>query len=249
VGRKEELDTASREVMTQIVRADAFPIRVDVVRWPDLLKKLDINEGIPPGYAALEVRCFDFLNDLRPDLAVKGIDIMAVGVGGRVVSLPTQKFLRSEPDLYSKQIRFPYAVKLTEPYQYRIIEYTADGEKVLSPWQKVTEWSSHLDITTPSKENLFLHRQIDFELSPAELKEKTVSKVQVRVDYTFAGKAHHQLVSFELESLPIKQINFNCDKDRSVTYYIEWTFADETTKISEARQMPEDNYVYIGVPE
>lgn len=246
----EDLLTVDTLAVTQLIKADAFPIRVDVAKWPGVLKKIDINEGVPPGYAALEVRCFDFTNELRPDLAVKGIDISATGVGGQTVTLPTQKFLRSEPDLYAKQIRFPYAVKLTQPYRYRIVEYTADGGKQISEWKTANSWTSHMDITTPEKENAFLKKEIDVEVPLTEFAEKGVAEVVVGVQYTLAGKPYHTLLTYKGdEEIPIKAVTFKCDKGASITYEVRWSFDDATARTTARHDLPEDNYLYLMIPE
>ena len=236
--------------VTQVIKADAFPVYVDAAKWPGLLKKIDINEGVPPGYAALEVRCFDFANDLRPDLAVKGIDISATGVGGQTVNLPTQKFLRSEPDLYAKQIRFPYAVKLTLPYRYRVIEYTVDGSKQISEWRTANSWASHLDITTPEKENAFLTKEIDIEVQPEDFKGGKVTRMDVYVLYRLDDKLREMKLSFDGEdTLPIKQANLRCDKGTAIMYKCIWTFADDTKRESVEKNVSEDNYLYLIVPD
>ena len=242
--------TVDTLAVTQLIRTDAFPIRVDVEKWPDLLKKIDINEGVPPAYAALEVRCFDFADDLRPDLAVKGIDITATGVGGQPVSISTQKFLRSEPDLYAKQIRFPYAVKLTQPYRYRIVEYTTEGDKQVYEWKTADAWASHLDITTPAKDNAFVKREIDIEISLEDLKARGVKTVDIQIAYTLAGKPCRALVPYKSsEVLPIKQASFKCDKEAAITYAVLWTLDDNSTLRSKIKNVPEDDYLYLLVPE
>lgn len=252
-----EFETENESILTtdtvavmQLIKADAFPIRIDVKRWPDLLRKIDINEGVPPAYAALEVRCYDFADDLRPDLALKGIDITATGVGGQPVSIPTQKFLRSEPDLYAKQIHFPYAVKLTQPYRYRIVEYTADGSKSTGEWKTINSWTSHLDITTPAKENAFLKKELDIEVPLGDFADKGVDKVDVLLKYKLAGRTYSTIVSYKQEDeLPLKQASFKCDKTEPVTYEALWTFADATTKLSRKKNIVDDYYLYLTIPE
>ena len=247
---KEDLLTTDTLLVMQIAKSNAFDINIDVRRWPDLLRKIDVNEGVPPAYAALEVRCFDFANDVRPDLAVKGIDIVATGVGGQAVSIPTHKFLRGEPDLFAKQIRFPYAVKLTQPYRYRVVEYTVDGDKQVSDWKTVREWASHLDISTSAAENAFDKREIDIEVPFEKFGDSTVTKVDVIIAYTFRGTLQYAKVSYSHEDhLPIKQAIFRCDKGSATTYEARWSIADGTTRTSSSKYVPEDNYLYLMVPD
>lgn len=246
----EDLLMVDTLVVMQPVKSDAFAVSIDVARWPGVLKKIDLNEGIPPAYAVLEVRCFDFADGLRPDLAVKGIDVAAMGVGGQMITIPTQKFLAAEPDLYARQIRFPYAVKLTMPYRYRVVEYTTDGDKVLSAWKVADSWGSHLDITTPARQNAILKKEIDIEIPVVEFPEKGITKVDVHINYTLGGRPFNTVVSYlPDEALPLKQATFKCDRDEGVTYDVTWTFTDDTIIKTEGDGIPADNYLYIIVPE
>jgi hypothetical protein len=235
---------------SSVVRADAFAIRINTRQWPDALKKIDLNEGVPPAYAALEVRCYDFTEDLRPDLAIKAIDIVATGVGGQIVTLPAQKFLSSEPDLWARQIRFPYAVKLTAPYKYRIVEYTREGAKQVSEWVTAPSWSAHLDITTPAATNAFMRREVDLEVPVQEFEAQGISRADVVVRYTFRKKPTATLVSFKPgDELPLKQATFKCDRGQPVVCAIRWTFSDGKTAMGNNPVVGEDDYLYFDIPK
>ena len=130
-----------------IVKSDALPITIDIKKWPDLIKMIDINSQIPSDYAALDVYCYDFNNGIRDDLFAKRIEIKAVGVGGNDVT-HTSTFNTKHPDEYAKSIQFIYAVKLNEPYQYRISEIYKDGNFKRHSWIIADSWHQILDITT-----------------------------------------------------------------------------------------------------
>lgn len=134
-----------------IVKSDALPITIDIEKWPDLIKKIDINSQIPSDYAALDVYCYDFNNEIRDDLFAKRIEIKAVGVGGNDVT-HTSTFNIKHPDEYAKSIQFIYAVKLKEPYQYRISEIYKDGNFKRHSWVIADSWHQILDITTKPTE-------------------------------------------------------------------------------------------------
>ena len=236
--------------VTQIVKADAFPVRIDTHQWPDLMKKIDINEGIPPAYAAFEVRCFDFTEDLRPDLAIKAIDISATGVGGQTVSIPTVKFLRSEPDLFAQQIHFPYAVRMTEPFRYRVVEYTKEGTRNMGEWRTVNDWTSQLDITTLVKENLFTKKEVDIEVPLNEFAARGVKQVSILLKYKFSNKNYSTIITCKPEdALPVRQATIKCDKSDPISYEVVWSFADDTRKSSPGGQVADDNYLYISIPD
>ncbi|MDD3528369.1 MAG: hypothetical protein PHS77_00700 [Gallionellaceae bacterium] len=130
-----------------LVRAGATAIRIDARRWPELLRQVDVNEAVPPGYAALDVYCYDFSDQLRPDLAEKEVDIEAEGVGGQRIRLATL-FRQDQPDLYARGLRFPLAVRLDRPYRYRVTEVMKDGSSLTSPWRERPSWSALLDVTS-----------------------------------------------------------------------------------------------------
>ncbi len=132
----------------RVIRAGAIEIGLDVRRWPGLLRRVDLNDRAPPGYAALDVYCYDFNNELRPDLAEKRVEIDAESVGGRRVKLDTF-FRHSEPDIYSAGLRFPVAVRLDRPYRYRVSETKLDGRSIVGSWRDVSSWNKILDVTAP----------------------------------------------------------------------------------------------------
>ena len=132
----------------RVVRAGAIEIELDTKRWPELMRRVDLNDRAPPGYAALDVYCYDFNNDIRPDLAEKRVEIDAESIGGRRVKLDTV-FRRSDPDIYSAGIRFPVAVRLDRPYRYRLSETKLDGRNTAGRWREVATWNQILDVTSP----------------------------------------------------------------------------------------------------
>ena len=134
----------------RVIKSGAFEIVIDTKKWPDLVKKVDINEQIPPDYAALNLYCFDFNNGLRDDLAQKKIEIEATGVGGSKVTLK-YTFRNDVPDIYAADLKFPYAVRIDVPYRYRITEITWEGAVTRSEWITSGSWHEILDITTKSE--------------------------------------------------------------------------------------------------
>ncbi|HLQ66531.1 MAG TPA: hypothetical protein VK123_04770 [Candidatus Limnocylindrales bacterium] len=142
---------AADSIRPHVIRAGAIEIGLDVKRFPDLMRRVDLNDRAPPGYAALDVYCYDFNNELRPDLAEKQVEIDAEGITGRRVTLSAW-FTSSDKDLYSASIRFPVAVRLDRPYRYRVREVKQDGREHAGAWRESASWSQILDVTTPAKE-------------------------------------------------------------------------------------------------
>jgi hypothetical protein len=138
-------DTLMQNVL---VKADAVAISIDTERWPDAVQKIDINEKLPPAYPLFDVYCYDFNNAIRPDLYAKRIEISATSVNGNLIH-HSSLFKQSQPELYVRSIRFPYAVRFDKPYKYRTTEINLEGEVTSSGWMERHSWNDIIDITTP----------------------------------------------------------------------------------------------------
>ena len=134
-----------------LVKADAIDLKIDPVQWPAAIQKVDINEKVPAKYPLFDVYCYDFNNELRPDLFTKKIEIRATSVNGSDV-LTDFSFKAGRPEVYAKSIRFAYAVRFDKPFYYRVSEITQEGESTTTEWKEKKEWNELLDITsTPEK--------------------------------------------------------------------------------------------------
>lgn len=131
------------------VRADAFEILVDPEEDADLIRVVDMNADRPlqPNHGVLDIRCYDFRNDLRPDLAMKIVELEGRAANGRVAR-DMVIFRASAPDEAVHRVRFPFAVRLEAPLRYRIREIATDGEELDLGWQE-RDWIGVLDVSTP----------------------------------------------------------------------------------------------------
>lgn len=142
--RSPQADAAS----AHLILSGAASLAVDLERWPGILHRFDLNQRTPPGYAALEIYCFDFRDRLRPEVAVKRVEIEAQGVGGGTVRREAT-FEAAAPELTLHSLRFPFAVKLDRPYRYRVVEVGRDGRAAAGPWRTRSSWEPLLDVTGP----------------------------------------------------------------------------------------------------
>lgn len=233
----------------QAFHAGAFPIEVDVKRWPDLLRKVDINDEAPPAWAMLEVKCYDFADNLRPDLAMKTIEIEASGVSDEVVKITGKRFMSAKPDQHTLQIRFPYAVKLTKPYRYRVTEYSTEGSSSPQPWTWRNNWAEVLDITTPADVNRLESHEIDVETDPDSLQAKAADELVVTFTFTQKDKPKRMSVRWQNgDWTPIKTVRFFADKDRPLQYHYKWKSGDQWHYSAE-RKVGTDKYVYVTLGE
>ncbi|MFZ2899973.1 MAG: hypothetical protein WA004_15205 [Saprospiraceae bacterium] len=245
---KEELDQLVQPDSTPVLQAfssGAFPIEVDPKVWPDLMRKVDINDEAPPAWGVLEVRCYDFSNDLRPDLGMKAIEIEASGVTDEPVRITGKRFLSSRPDQTCLQIKFPYAVKLSKPYRYRILEYTAEGERREFPWITRNSWAGVLDITTPHDQIHLTLRELEVELAPDVFERTHASEIQV--DFTFMQENEIKVLKLVWkpnDGQMLKTLRFYSDKGQFVQYCVKWIIGEERYR-SVKRGVGVDDYVYV----
>ena len=136
-----------RSARDQLVLAGATALSLAPGQGERSIRRIDLNDRLPPAYAALDVFCFDFRDGRRPDLAVKTLEVEAVGVGGGAVR-GRLTFEDSSPDLYAASLRFPFAVRLDRPYRYRILEVLRDGAVTRGEWRQASSWSPLLDVTS-----------------------------------------------------------------------------------------------------
>lgn len=137
-------DTATTMLLA---KADVIDLGVDIVRWPSLIQKVDINERLPARYALFDVYCYDFNNEIRADLFEKRMEIKATSVNGREI-ITTLTFKQSQPEIYARSIRFGYAVRFDKPFYYRVSEINHDGDMITTDWIQKEEWGALIDITS-----------------------------------------------------------------------------------------------------
>jgi hypothetical protein len=130
-----------------VVRAGAVAATADLARWPRIIRRIDINATAPPGYAALDVYCYDFNQAADPKRYETQVEIQAMSVSGAPVTLRAT-FSRAQPDLYVRSLRFRVAVRLDKPYRFRVHTISMDGTAVTGPWRERTSWAELLDVTT-----------------------------------------------------------------------------------------------------
>ena len=142
-------DTITTRLEKFAVLSDAFQVLIDTKKYSNLIQKIDLNaERIPADYAALEIRCYDFSNNIRKDLDAKRIEIEAEGITRNAVVSQRFTFSSQQSDIYSKTVKFPYAVRTDKPFKYRIIEIAkTGGQPKVSQWIEQKKWYELLDIT------------------------------------------------------------------------------------------------------
>ncbi len=104
---------------------------VDAKQFPRIVQRIDINDSAPPGYAALDIYCYDFnQGDEASPLYEKQIEIDAAE-HHRPTRAVEGAFSRAHPDLFARSLRFPVAVRLDKPYRFRVLEIARTARRRL----------------------------------------------------------------------------------------------------------------------
>jgi hypothetical protein len=109
------------------------------------IRKLDLNEQMPPQFANIEVRCYDFYNKIRTDIYAKKIQIQAYGIDNTLIQIE-DTFYQKNPEEAVKYLNFEFAINNSKPLMYRIIEINKSGNQFVKGWIKKLDWSQ-IDIT------------------------------------------------------------------------------------------------------
>jgi hypothetical protein len=234
-------------VKTQIVSADVLQIALDFNRFPDLIKKIDLNEEVPPAYALLEVRCYDFLDNLRPDLYMKTIEFQAVGVNGKPVKLPAKRFLKSRPDLTSLQIQFPFAIRMYQPLSYKITDYFLNGQRTEGPWISKNSFSELIDISTPLDTSLFSKHTFQAEIGWEEVPLDSIENVQLDFKYFYKDVEKRSIIEFKSNDFHTKSVDLLFDKKKQVAFQIIIKFSNQNRILFDVKTKLESyNYVNLN---
>ncbi len=244
---EEHLHTKEEEdkeiIENRIVQSDALPIKVDIEQYPDVVKQLDLNEEIPPAYAGLEIKCYDFKENIRPDLFMKIIEIEAQSVDGVEIVKQEVKFLKKNTDLHTYHISFPYAIYVDTPMRYRITEIDIEGKRTVLEWKEKAECSSEIDITTPIDTQYIGNRRIEIEIDTDNF-GKDFDSVEVLFSYWFNGVQHHKEILFsDKMNVVINELELSFDKNKPI--YCSVTKLLNNQLVQEEIKTIEDNYLYI----
>jgi hypothetical protein len=208
------------QINTYLIKANTFPIHLQSKDFPNCLKKVDVNEEMPPAYAAFEVRCYDFADDLRPDLFKKIVEIKAYAAAKEFITTRAD-FSKNTRDKPSVVARFPYAIRLDHPLEFRITEINVNGEKSVFPWIAKPHWAEVIDVTTPEKSNLIAKRSLDFEFPMDSFQSGTWSEAICEIQYQLNQQDVFQRLHWTADDgQMLKTINFSCDRSYPIRYRI-----------------------------
>jgi hypothetical protein len=238
-------------INTYIVKAGTFPIYINVQQYSGCLKKVDINEELPPAYASFDVRCYDFADGLRPDLLKKIVEIKAFGAAKQYIAIKAD-FSKSQAGVSSRTAHFPYAIRLDVPLEYRVIEINQDGEKMVSQWMRHPNWTEVIDVTTPGKQNAIAKKTLDVEMDLASLATAGYLSARCEIEYLLNQKKVQQELNWEAGSdSGLQSIRFAYDRDQPIRYRcVFYAEAPSSAVVTPFKVLlSEDDYLFVAAPD
>lgn len=254
----EELEELAEGVTTldslpkkHLIFSDVVSFHLDTSKWKDLIIIKHLSSGIPPSWPAVEIRCYDFNHQLRPDLALKTIELRATGVSSRKVVLPKKRFSSTSPDLHTIQVKFPYAIRMDEPLEYKVTTYTLNGRKEKTDWITLDSWFTLIDLTTFPEENEVKQISMTLEAAPEDWKDSTLTKVTCFINYKLGTSEEQISTTIDRKSeLPLQEINFHYQKNTPISYQIIWEKSDGSTFKNELKVLDLEGYEqYLFIAE
>lgn len=246
-GIVEETDSIPEEEQLKnvLINSNTISIEVDLEEYPEAIKQIDLNEGIPPSYAAIEVKCYDFSKELRPDLFLKTVEIEAISVDKNKPVTINVRFTTKDTDIFTRYINFPYAVQMDKPMRYRISEISNKGVSQTFEWIAKPDCTTVIDISTKESEQTTETFTLDVEINEELLANEDAETIELVFQFIKNGKTAQETIQFEPEDTLLKTLIFEKDKNTEVVYYIAESNPDENSLEPEQKTL-NDTYVYIN---
>lgn len=134
------VDKEWQEAQTSL--AWTLPIDMDMAAHPDKFRKTDLGGRMSHGYTGIDVFCFDFIEELDPDLYAKVVRVAIPTTGREFVEEVT---FRDDGE-YRFRIDFKYAKGMDWPYRVQVVRVMRDGSRQTGDWL-LKQGESMLDVT------------------------------------------------------------------------------------------------------
>ncbi|MFH1176185.1 MAG: hypothetical protein V1750_02165 [Acidobacteriota bacterium] len=124
---------------------DAVPVGLDVARYPELVRHLDLDATMAAGYMFLEVACNDFAEGMAfADLGVVVVALTGIAVNGDRITREL-RYDAAAPPL--QVVKFDRAVRLDRAYEVKIHRIYSSGRSEEDGPRQVEVWSGLLDVS------------------------------------------------------------------------------------------------------
>lgn len=230
----------------RIIYGNSLGILADVNKWPQNLKKVDVNaEGFPSGFPSVEIRCYDFADKLRPDLAIKRVSLQAYTLGGQLSRPINYQFGTMNRKAIAQNVKFPVVIDMSRGFRYQVTEIMEDGTmKKSNGWTEADFCEGLLDMTTDPDNNPIEHRTLEVEVDRRSMESRGVNRARFVVNYSFGGKKMTEELSFgEGSYQDFQTLDLAFDKEVGLEVKVVWEDYGE----QRLGRKPLDGYYYLVV--
>ncbi|MCI4670717.1 MAG: hypothetical protein MRZ79_21460 [Bacteroidia bacterium] len=236
-------------VGSHVVFGNTLEILADVNTWPQNLKKVDVNaDGFPVGFPSLELRCYDFADGLRPDLAIKRVSLQAYTLGGQLSRPINYQFSAQQTFTIEQQVNFPVVLDMSRGYRYQITEIKNDGSISKSNgWTEANFCEGLLDLTTNPDQNPIAHQVLEVELSQEDMEKAGFVEAKFILNFSFAGNEKVEEIRFGKNSYEsFQSLDIAFDKAQGYSVKVIWIDGNGD-KITKRVPSHSDGYYYLSI--
>ena len=120
----------------------SIPVMVSMEHNPDLFKVINLANKVSFTYRTLTILCFDFANEVNPDVMKKTVEVKIETAKGQKDSKTASFSKDSEPQ---QELSFNIPEKKGGTYQYRITRVFKDGRSEKGEWKEGND--AYLDLS------------------------------------------------------------------------------------------------------
>ncbi len=120
----------------------AFPVGVSMTEYPDLFKVVNLANKVSFNFRHMNVLCFDFVNEINPDVLRKVIEIEIQTARGQ---RDFKRIYFSKDSETQQELEFDIPEKKGGTYRYRVTHIFNDGRTQRSDWKEGNDF--YLDVS------------------------------------------------------------------------------------------------------
>jgi hypothetical protein len=120
----------------------AFPVGVSMADYPDLFKVVNLANKVSFNFRYMNVLCFDFVNEINPDVLRKIIEIEIQTARGQK---DFKRIYFSKDSDTQQELEFDIPEKKGGTYRFRITNVLSDGRTQRTEWKEGNDF--YLDVS------------------------------------------------------------------------------------------------------
>lgn len=235
------LDTSIHKIA---YKSDLLELKIDLKKWGDqCIEEIVLNEETLPRYLPIQVFCYDFSDDLRPDLILKKVEVCGDGLQG-LESCIQLEFSNQKRRENAHSLRFKLPVVMTKPLRYKVTEISKLNGLQQSAWINIQPGAS-INITTPEQEQVFDNQILDIEVDFEEMKVKGFHQAKIELSFQLHQESKRKDISINSnKDIHFLSTNFFYDKGTPIKYKITWVGDKDVLSVENSKILDGD-FIYL----